>query len=148
MANRDLKNILGGSAISLAGLLFFVEATSYDLGTLTHMGPGYFPAVIGILTLGAGLSIMLPAFACPGPGIEFSWRPFLFVGFSMAVFAYSLPRIGLIPAVFLLVAVATFGDATTKVIEGIVLAVLVCAGIWLIFKFGLGMPMPSFRRPF
>jgi hypothetical protein len=60
MHRRDWTDIIGGIALLLFGLWFhFYARNDYNLGDLRRMGPGFFPAVLGVLVAGFGV-LMLP----------------------------------------------------------------------------------------
>ena len=53
------KDTLTGLLFFSLGSLFFLYSMMYDMGTLTNMGPGYFPTVISLILLFLGLIIIL-----------------------------------------------------------------------------------------
>jgi hypothetical protein len=60
MARRDYTDILGGALLVAFGLGVGFYAQRYNIGTLTRMGPGFFPAALGFLLALLGLAILLP----------------------------------------------------------------------------------------
>ena len=49
------KETLTGLLFFSLGSLFFLYSIKYDIGTLTNMGPGYFPTGISLILLFLGL---------------------------------------------------------------------------------------------
>ncbi len=96
----------------LAGLMFFGFGAAaifigrdYPLGTAMRMGPGYFPAILGALLVLLGLAILVRAVvgaAAPPP--SFSFKSLAVILASIAAFALTVERLGIIAAVVLVVA--------------------------------------------
>ena len=55
------KDYFGGALIAAIGLSTVYAATGYHIGSLSQMGPGYFPAAVGVLMVITGLLIALAA---------------------------------------------------------------------------------------
>lgn len=139
-----------GLALVLAGIALHAHVTaSYDTGTLRRMGPGMVPMGLSLLLAGLGGLLALGALLRPaGPPPEFRLRPFLFVLGAIAVFSLSVRTLGLVPAVVLLVGVATLADRDTRLATFLALAAVLAAMAHLVFYLGLGMNLPPFRWPF
>jgi hypothetical protein len=99
----------------IAGILFLVlgaatvvYARHYELGTLTEMGAGYFPTILGSLMMLSGAGIALAGFAThddvaiAAPAL----RPVLAIITSVICFAMLLDDLGLPMTVFVTVIVA------------------------------------------
>lgn len=55
-ASRD--NLLAGAVFTLFGGAFAYTASTYEVGSLLSMGPGYFPLVLGLILAALGVVIM------------------------------------------------------------------------------------------
>ena len=57
------RDILAGTLFIVIGALALLGARGYPVGSAMRMGPGYFPAVLGVLLilLGALLGLRAPA---------------------------------------------------------------------------------------
>ena len=93
-----------------------------------------------------GIASILRATIVSGDGVTaFAWRPFILIGASVVLFAGALPRIGLIPAlVILLVTAASARYAARFSLIGVAAAALLIAFCALVFVKGLGLSMPLF----
>lgn len=60
---RTRDDVLAGAVFLAFGAAFAYASTQYDVGTLFHMGPGYFPLVLGIILAGFGVAIIGTALA-------------------------------------------------------------------------------------
>ncbi len=132
MKNPDVKGICGGLFVSALGLLFFVKAFDYELGTSQRMGPGYFPAVIGAATVAVGIALMIPALWRPGVRPPISWRPLIAVSTGIAVFGITMRYLGLIPAIFVTVITCSLGDSSSRPLVTLVLAGFAALTWWLV----------------
>jgi hypothetical protein len=149
MANRNLKDIIGGAILGFIGLFFFIQSFSYGIGTAARMQAGYFPMALGAFTTFVGISIMAPALkrgsGSKAPFTRIAWRPLIAVLAGLAAFALLVGPFGLIPAVFAAVLLAALGDSGSRPVGIIGLVLFVSVGIWLIFSVGLGVTTPPFR---
>jgi hypothetical protein len=144
------RDFYAGSLMVLLGIGTFLQAQSYKLGTLTHMGPGFFPSILGVVLTGIGVLIAGSAAAShdedapvlpPHP----EWRgwgciiagPLLFILFGH----YG----GLIPATFFCVFVSSLGDRTATLRGSLILATGITVFGALLFSFVLKVPFPLLR---
>ncbi|TKT76299.1 tripartite tricarboxylate transporter TctB family protein [Aquamicrobium sp. LC103] len=149
MLSRDYKDIVGGALLVIVGLVFsWYAATHYDLGTLRRMGPGMFPAALGIVLAGFGAIMAVPAFFRRGevPSVRI-WTP-LFVLTGVAGFAVLIRPFGLIPAILAVSIISSFAELKVRPISLTILSVSLCVIAWLVFRVGLGLPIAMYRWPF
>jgi hypothetical protein len=148
LSRIDLRDIIGGLLLVGIGLFFLIGALDMRVGEARRMGPGYFPMVLGGVGIILGVLIVIPALMRPGILPSVSWRPMIAVMTSILVFALIMPRAGLLPAVFTTVVVASFGDPRSRLWQTVLLAGGLVAATWVIFIYGLGLPMIVYRMPF
>jgi hypothetical protein len=147
LRDYEVKDALGGALIALCGGIFAYTSTAYRLGTATSMGPGYFPMVVGLITVGLGLWIVGSAFLRSGAVPEVRLRPLFAVVSAIPAFALSIAYLGLVPAIVATVVVSALGDRTAKPFSTLGVAILMAVASWLVFRVGLGLPLPPFRWP-
>lgn len=136
-----------GSAVAFAGF-------GYRIGTLTAMGAGYFPTVLGILMVLVGLLIGLTA----APALEtgrvvahghgssaFEPRAWGFILAGIAAFVLLGTYGGFVVASFACVFISALGDRQNSVRDAFALACLIVAAGYLIFHWGLGLQFEAFR---
>jgi putative tricarboxylic transport membrane protein len=137
--------VAAGAIFLVIAAAFAWDATSYDMGRLIRMGPGFIPLVLAIM-LGA-LAIGV-AFARSDPdehqsGHPVPWRGIVLVSFALILFGAYGRSLGLVPVVFL----AAFVTALASRRNSILAAGLIAAGLsglcFLIFKLGLGVALPT-----
>lgn len=50
-----MKNKISGSLLFLIGLIFFLLSFSYSIGSISLMGPGYFPMIVSVILMICGI---------------------------------------------------------------------------------------------
>ncbi|MEZ5654031.1 MAG: tripartite tricarboxylate transporter TctB family protein [Burkholderiaceae bacterium] len=145
MRLRNSRDFFAGSLFAVFGLSVFVYSQRYDVGTVDEMGPGYFPAMLGLLLTGLGVLIGLRSFALSAPvqGVRPPvWRPLLMVLGSVAAFAIALPVLGYPVALLLLVVGSALGGDEFSWPEVLLSYAVLVAVSYLVFIRGLGLPLP------
>lgn len=149
MYSRDYKDIVGGFLLLAVGLwVVWYANASYDLGTFRRMGPGMFPLLLGVILAGFGGLIAVPAFFRAGPRFQIRlWSP-LFVLAGVAAFALVVRPFGLIPAILAVTIISSLAELRVRPVSLALLCAGLCTLAWLVFRVGLGLPMPMLRWPF
>ncbi len=149
MPARDYRDIIGGVLLIMVGAWAGLHAaTTFDVGTMSRMGPGMFPASLGFLLAGLGILITIPALFRSGALPAVDWRPLLFIILGVMVFALTVTRLGMVPAIVLLTFAAVAADTKIGWKGAIVLAIVLSVIAYLIFRLGLGIVLEPFRWPF
>ena len=148
----DIRDLVAGIAILCVGLFVALYASrQYEMGNAARMGPGYFPTMLGWIMAGVGLIIALLSLRStrhvltPPP---FTLRPFLAVITAVALFAFLVLRIGLMPTTLVIVMVASMASNTFQWRRSLLLAISLSVIAWLIFSWGLQMTLPAFAWEF
>lgn len=149
MISRDYRDMAGGMLLFAGGLAYSCYAlTNYGIGTLRNLGPGTFPAALGFILAFFGLIISVRAWFATGRPIERDLRSPLMVLAGVAAFALLVRPFGMIPAIISVMVVSSFADTQFRPASLAMLCAVVSALMWLIFKVGLGVPIPMFHSPF
>lgn len=136
----------------LVGALVFGASWSYEIGTLRRMGPGYFPMILGAALCAFSLLIVLREALDNHSNVQetsetvtqrerVALRPLLLLPLSIALFAALLESWGLVPAVFISVAVAGFADQQNHWLTILLIAVATSIFTSLVFVYALGVPL-------
>ena len=145
------RDFYAGALMILLGVGTVVQAQSYKMGALTHMGPGFFPTILGVALILVGIMIAGSAAASSADddahvGVWkpewFAWAciiagPVLFIPLG----TYG----GLIPATFACVFVSAMGDKDSTVLGSLVLAAGITVFGVLLFSYLLQVSMPMWR---
>ena len=136
------KDLLAGLIFSLIGLAVVIIARNYPMGTLVRMGPGYYPIIIGALTILVGLGLIVKSLVeTPEPLPNFALRPFVFLLGAIIIFALTLEHFGLVISTLLLVIFSRLAARPVKWIGTLVLSACLVPIAVLIFWYLLRLPL-------
>jgi len=132
-----------GLMFLLLGLGAFYMALDYSIGSARQMGPGYFPAALGILLALMGLIQIAISFG----GVRqimspIAVRPVVMILLASASFAFLLRPAGLLLAIVVAVLLAALASSLSRLWQAVALAVGLATGSALIFVYYLGQPLP------
>lgn len=128
-----------------AGAIY--EGRQYGIGSLTNMGSGFFPVMLGagMILMGALMALMRPA-AVTGHSIQTpNWRGAAAIVAAVALFIILADRAGLAPATFACVFVGALGTRGTRLAEAGLLAAAVTVFAVVLFHYGLQVQFPILR---
>ena len=131
-------------AVTLLGLYMTVQGFGYQIGTLRHMGPGFFPVVVGLILLGLGLGIVFETRYATTPPPDLPARPMAAILGGLILFALLVDRAGLVPATLVLVLVSAFADRRMTLTRAALSAVGITLMGWLVFVAGFRLPLHPF----
>jgi hypothetical protein len=146
------RDFYAGSLMTAIGAAVTLDSYfGYTLGTLTHMGPGMFPLMLGITLTFVGVLILGTAMVTPlGPDEsilpkEREWRGWGCILAGPICFIILGDFFGLVPATFSCVFVSALGDRTATLKGSAILAAGVTFFGVLLFSYVLKIPFPMFR---
>lgn len=143
MLKRDLRDILAGIFVCIAGLFFALAGSNYNFGSAARMGPGYMPVVLGWVLFILGLLIMIPAFFRQGERIQVHWDSLLASTASLIAFAFTLNILGVFLSTIIAVLIASTPKRMHFGIRGVI-AIAIAVITSLIFIAGLDMTVTLF----
>lgn len=143
-----IVSLLGGLFFVAVGAWFATGSLGLPLGTVTHMGPGYFPLSLAVIIMVLGLLIAVQDFRQRMVVPTVDWRPLALVSASILGFAFGIRYLGLVPAIVLTVLISSLAASPLRMGGALVLAVVLSLVAWLIFTLGLGLALPPFRFAF
>ncbi|WP_312833803.1 tripartite tricarboxylate transporter TctB family protein [Comamonas sp.] len=148
------KDYYGGALMVLIGGSAAYAAQGYNIGSLAHMGPGYFPFAVGVLLALTGVLIALNA-KKKGPGDDAAlvghkhdipdFRGAACIILGTIAFYFCGEYLGLLPATFAIVFICALGDRSNSVMACFVLAMSMMIVAVLIFWWALQVQMPLVR---
>lgn len=155
MQTSNRKDYYGGALMVLIGLGAIYGGTGYHIGTLSHMGPGFFPAALGGLLALTGLLIAMSARSSDGDEAEAPVEghphglPDLRGGICilLGILAFLLLGHygGLLPATFAIVFISALGDRTNTIKQALLLSVGMSVIAVVVFWWALQLQLPLFR---
>jgi hypothetical protein len=146
------RDYYAGALMIVLGLITAHEGSTYPIGTLNQMGPGYFPIALGVLLIFLGG--LIAATATAGADSEEAalphaeWRGWACILGGPALFILLgrqsawVPVTGMLPATFACVFVAALGDRETTLKGALILASSVTVFGVILFHYLLKLPMP------
>lgn len=142
-------NLVSAGIVLVLGVVALWEGLRFPIGTLARMGAGFFPLVLGVLMIGLAVLIVLekprsPAVEAGEEGAGPPWRGILALTAAMVSWPVSAPHIGLVPATFVMIIVASLGNARFRPLEAVINAGVVSALGYFVFLRGFHIPLPAF----
>lgn len=144
------RDFYAGGLVILLGLGTVICARDYSVDSLTHMGPGFFPLMLGVLLVVVGVLIAGTAVASSEDQEHIlperkEWLGWSCIIASPLVFIFLGEHAGMAPATFGCVFVAALGDRDATWPSALALSVGVTVlGVGL-FSYLLQIPFPVFR---
>jgi len=145
MKIRNHRDFWAGVMFIAFGLLFMVLSRQYQIGTAAKMGPGYFPMILGGLMAFLGLLVLLPSIRARTPEVKMNridLRSNALVLLAVIVYALTLPRLGFIVALFLLILISSLASHEFRLKETLISSVVLLVFSWLVFVKGLELQFP------
>lgn len=143
---KSQRDFASGLLFIGAGVVFAVGALYYPLGSSARPGAGFFPLMLSAIMTVLGAIVLFKSLTIEtesgDPIGRIAWRPLGVIVLAIAIFGVSLPTLGLLVTVPVLVVVSSLagGDFGWKGV--IVTAAVLTAGSWLIFIRGLHLTIP------
>jgi hypothetical protein len=145
MRIRNHRDFWSGVLFIVTGGLFALLSQQYTVGTAAKMGPGYFPTMLGGLMAVLGLMLLVPAIRASSPETRIARPDFRTIGLilgAVALYAATLPTLGFIVSLVLLVIVSSFASHEFSLKSTLISAVALLIGSWLVFVKGLELQFP------
>jgi hypothetical protein len=141
------RDYYAGGLVMLLGIGAAVTGSGYEMGSLTRMGPGFFPTALGVLLAFVGVLIAGSAFyETADESAEASappdWRGWICIIAGALLFIVFAAHGGLLLATFSCVFVAALGDRTNTWKQAALLASGVAVFGIVVFAYALRVQIP------
>jgi hypothetical protein len=135
------KDFWAGTMLIGIGTAAIFVARHYRFGSALHMGPGFFPTILGVIIIGFGICIIAVGLRS-NKKIQgnLSLRALILLPLSLILFGKLMIYAGFIPAVSALVFMSAAAGRDFKVVEVLLLAAVMTVASAALFIFGLGLP--------
>lgn len=141
--NEKILSLLPPFALLCIGLGFAWIGSGYNVGTLTAMGPGFLPVVLGLCL--AALATLLLWLEKPADlELKLPWRPVLCVSAGIVAWVLLADRAGFFPAGITQVLLSSLALPRQKWLAIGILALALNVAAYLLFVYFLGLPLPAF----
>jgi hypothetical protein len=148
------KDYYGGALMVLIGLGAAYAGSGYQTGSLSHMGPGFFPVAVGSLLALVGVLIALSARVDSGKGKPGGHghshglpdvRGGVCIILGVLAFLLFGKYGGLVPATFAIVFISAMGDRSNTLTQSVLLALAICMIAVVVFWWALQLQLPLFQ---
>lgn len=144
MKIQNQSEFLSGLCVLATGAATLWLSRGLPAGTLTRMGTGYFPNLIGGLLVVIGVVLALLSLRAQeadlGPRLQ--WRAMVAILASVGGFILGMGVAGLMGAVAATVLLAALADPASRWPGTLCLAALTALAAWALFIKGLGLAIP------
>jgi len=143
------RDVYAGALMVALGLAVSGQSLTYELGSLSQMGPGFFPLAIGIIMTLLGVAII--ATAKPSAAEEPTeaggpqWRGWICITLGILAFIVLGTHGGLVPATFAVVFISAMGDRRNTWRSASLLALAAVVVAVVVFWWALHIPFPLFH---
>jgi Tripartite tricarboxylate transporter TctB family len=137
----DFKAFYAGLFFAAIGAAAFVLSHQYEIGAPLNMGPGFFPALVGIALAGLGGVSMVQGVRASIPNVVDQVRitPVLLVLAGVISFALLIERTGLLVALAALLGFSCFDRLKTRPLEILLVYLVLAAFSAGLFVYGFRM---------
>ncbi len=148
MYKYNYTDMVGGLFLVLIGVtVSAIAITSYPLGSPTRMGPGMFPAGLGVVLSILGIILSCQSLRRPGDPADIRVFSPIFVLGGIVAFALIIKPFGLLPAIIIGTVVSCFAELKIKPLDTLFLCVGLCLLAPFVFRVCLGLPLALFNWP-
>ena len=148
LVNRSNRDYFAGALMIAIGVAAMVGGKRYPMGTLSRMGPGYFPVALGVILTLLGFGIAATARFKGRGGEEKAlppeWRGWLCIAIAIVAFIVIGKYGGFVPATFAVVFISALADRENRLVSAIVLGLTMVAVCVIVFWWALQMTFPLF----
>src|SRR5262245_20236460 len=131
-------------AFGCAGLWF---GRNYAIGTLSRMGPGFFPIMMSVALIGIGAFVLGRSLVVSGEPIErIAFLPQLLILAAIVIFGLLIERLGLAASVIAVAVISGIAAQGLRWFELVALALAMSALSVVLFVNLLGQPIPVWVR--
>jgi hypothetical protein len=142
------NDVLGGALMFAVGFSVAVHSTSLKIGTLSDMGPGYFPLILGVILTFVGIAITVKGYLSILPRKEQKppeWKAWLLICLGMISFVVLSEYLGLVAATFAIVFISALADRKNSWRSAAVLALAMVPVSVIVFWWILQIQLPLFK---
>lgn len=142
------RDICAGLMFVASGLWGLAAAYDLEMGTLSEMGPGFFPRAVSGLLILLGIGIVMTGFSKNAELLELPWtlRPILTIVIASLAFALLLERAGIVLAISANILIGVLAGERPSVPALIVLTISLIVASIALFVWALGMQIPIWPR--
>jgi Tripartite tricarboxylate transporter TctB family len=148
LVNASNRDYWGGALVVVIGLGALLQGSRYPIGSLSRMGPGFYPTALGAMLALVGLALIATARFSRTQTEEKvlppEWRGWFLICASIVAFVVLGKYGGLVPATFAVVFISALADRENTLLSAAILALATVAVAIIVFWWALQMQFPLF----
>ncbi|QTG16880.1 tripartite tricarboxylate transporter TctB family protein (plasmid) [Agrobacterium tumefaciens] len=143
--HKSRKDVFAGAIFIAIAALFLIQGAQYEFGTAIQMGPGFFPVVLAAILAIFGILTIIGGFRKEPEEAEpaISWRAIFLICMALAIFGAGARSLGLVPVVLICTFMTAFASRKNSLVSSLVMAFVMAALCYVVFKVGLAISLPS-----
>jgi len=143
--NRDAVAgvVLGALGASIAIYAY----RHYPMGTMSRMGPGMFPLLLGCALVLVAVPIFLLSLLRQANAIEFNIRAGGLILLGLAIYAATVDAVGIVPSMLVLMVISYFAVPGRNLVETLLLSAAVTALMVVVFIYIMNINLTLFAWP-
>lgn len=144
MRIKGSQDFASGILFMAFGAIALYIGKDYPMGVWQRPGTGVLPAILSVLLLLTGLTLLIKGLLANGDAIgNWSWRPYFFTTLAVIAFGLLIDDLGLVVTTVISLTLCALGTAETRWMEfTMFLAIMIVIGVSM-FICALGMPIPT-----
>jgi hypothetical protein len=146
MKIKNEKDFWSGLMFIVVGAGFAWGATDYSFGTAARPGPAYFPFGLGVLMAVLGALVLFKSLSVESDGGDrigaIAWKPLTIIVGSLVLFGFTLPYLGMVIALPLLIVTSALAGDEFHLGEALLNSLILTVGSWVVFIWGLNLVIP------
>jgi hypothetical protein len=144
---KDQKDFWSGILFIAFGCAGLWLGRNYAIGSLSRMGPGFFPVMMSVALIGTGAFLLARSLIASGEPVErIALWPQLLVLAAIVGFGLLIERVGLAVAVIAVAVISGIAAQGLRWFELAALALATSALSVALFVYLLGQPIPVWVR--
>jgi hypothetical protein len=141
----NVGEIVAAAMLTLAGLYVAWEGSTYPLGTVVRMGPGFVPVALGLMLAAIGAVLTVAVARSPDPTPKLYVVPVAWVCAGLLAFGLLAEPFGLVPATVAMVLLCALAERPVRPLSlGLLIVGLSALGA-IVFVEALKLPMSIVR---
>lgn len=143
------KDFMGGVLMFIIGTAVSVNSATFDIGTLSQMGSGFFPLVLGLVLTVVGVVLAIEGSTSSQDASEKrekehspEWKAWALISIGILSFVVLARFAGLLIATFSIVFISALGDRDNTWRSAALLAVVMVAVSVVVFWWALKIQLP------
>ena len=141
------RDLYAGALISLIGAGSAAQGVSLNVGSLTHMGPGFLPTVLGVFLVLLGIAIAVTGMTQEkqdGEALKVDIRAAVFIVLGVGAFIVLGWAFGFLAGTFACIFISATGDRKSTLKGSLILAGGLSVAGAIVFTYLLKVPFPLF----